>query len=309
MVGFCCLLFAHGVLAGKGGVPNGEPFQALQSAIDAEAAARQSADAAEQSARTAADAVEAVLRIAGDAALQVQIDELVGDVNSIEERVEALEVTVVDLEAVDVDLQAQIQVLSVDVEANEDELVRLGGLVLNNNNLIAAMQDQIDQISADLALKQDILDGNCPTGTALSGFDPDGSISCTTTVNNVSRTTVSSVVYVPPGRSYNNHCHYWSWSWSGTYCSSNHTHYSYHPQTQTAIATCPSNTAEILTSTNGDWDVTQLSSSMVLSGYSNYSGLNLNSQGQTSNGWQATATNYSYNGYNLYANAVCASFN
>jgi uncharacterized small protein (DUF1192 family) len=217
--------------------------------------------------------------------LQSQIDVLVGAVDSLEDRVAGLEGAVADLQAETAALDAELEELAVDVEANEAEMRRIADMMVENQNMIALMQDQLEQLEAELAKKQDIVDGTCPEGSALSAINPDGSVVCRSMQSGISKFTVNTYVKVPKGRYEEENCNY---SYYYTNC---YTYTVYNPQTRTATATCPTG-------------------SFLVGGSSDYSGLTLRSQGESpNNNWTATATNYSYEDHYLFATAVCISVN
>ncbi len=120
-------------------LPKGKPFQAIQSSLDS---------------------------------LQSQVDALVGDnINSVEERLVALENAVVTLDA----------------------------NVADNLALINLMQAEIDSLAEALSLKQNIINGTCPNGQAIVSINSDGSISCATVGSSndtIQRTTSYNVVEI-----------------------------------------------------------------------------------------------------------------
>ena len=119
------------VSAANNDLPNGKPFQELQTAIDAEESARQSADsalqssdsaikaqlAAEEAARIAADAAEAIQRATDDAKLQGLID------------------------AINVTLEEQVANINAEIKALEEKITA----VQQGSAEADALQDQIIQ--------------------------------------------------------------------------------------------------------------------------------------------------------------------
>ena len=95
--------------------------------------------------------------------LQSQIDILVGQVDSMEGRLDALESAVSGLQSNDRRLLRLISQNADDIQDNSD--------------LIAAMQVEIDALEVTIALKQDILNGTCPTGQAVIAANA-GSLVC-----------------------------------------------------------------------------------------------------------------------------------
>jgi len=161
--------------AGNGGTPNGKPFVAIQGEI--------------------AEIQGAVSTIEEQVAL------LLGQVNSLTERVSASEVAIVDLRAENVFLEAlilgaftsiedinlEIDSLSNDVETNAGLITTLqaaivsieaGQLDLGNNlqdqidnnlDLISALQGYIVSINEFLEMDQHITEGTCPEGLFVVG--------------------------------------------------------------------------------------------------------------------------------------------
>lgn len=121
-------------------LPNGKPFQTIQASLDS---------------------------------LQSQIYDLVGVTESIEDRLDALEAAVLALQARD----AELLVL---IENNDGDIADLEAAVANNAALIAAMQTEINALTATVALKQNIIDGTCPSGEFMVAVNEDGSVVCRT---------------------------------------------------------------------------------------------------------------------------------
>lgn len=124
--------------APKNDLPQGKPFQNLQSQIDS---------------------------------LKADMEALIGQVHSMEERFAAIESAIADLQALNQDLQYQISSNDADIDA-------LQAQIDYNNNLIAMMQAEIEQLQTDLALKQNLINGTCPEGQAVVSIEEDGSLVC-----------------------------------------------------------------------------------------------------------------------------------
>jgi peptidoglycan hydrolase CwlO-like protein len=194
---FICLATAP-AFGAKGGVPNGKPFIVIQDQIvEVEGAisdlSDQIADLVERAdtmeGQIAANQVGIASLTTANADLQAQIDANATDIDSLQATVDALEADNIALQDqidangdADGALQALIDANTALITANQLELAGLStlqGQIDNNSTLIAMLQSDIDGINASLALKQDILDGTCPTGEALFGVAPEGTIMCT----------------------------------------------------------------------------------------------------------------------------------
>lgn len=76
------------------------------------------------------------------------------------------------------DMEVQMNTLQSFMTSNTEGLLTLQSELSNNYALISAFQAQIDQINIELVKKQNVLTGQCPSGTVLVSFDGLGEIEC-----------------------------------------------------------------------------------------------------------------------------------
>jgi len=194
---------------------------------------------------------------------------------------------IVGLQTARDELERRANELRGQLYANETKIGEMESQVLQNSEMITEMQDDIVQIRLDLAQKQDILEGNCPEGMALSSINPDGSIACTATANGITRTTVSNYTFLSAGMHYGDYQRRCT-NWFLGICTNWITYRPvfYHHQTGTVNAYCPSG-------------------STMISGYSSSYGLDNVSEHMGLNYYEVTATNKSQNSRYLYAYGTC----
>ncbi|MCJ7484370.1 MAG: hypothetical protein MUO31_15580 [Thermodesulfovibrionales bacterium] len=134
------VLYAKSGVSDNTALPNGKPFQTIQTTLDS---------------------------------LQSQIFVLVGATETTEARLDALEAAVLALQERD----AELLIL---IENNDGDIADLEAEVAGNTALIVAMQIEVDDLTATVALKQNIIDGTCPSGEFLVAVNEDGSVMCRT---------------------------------------------------------------------------------------------------------------------------------
>jgi len=149
-------VFSSSLMAGKDdsnsqGASNGQPFLSIQSAIDAEAAARSSADLAlqsaidaEEAARVAADAAEKAARVAEDALLQIGIATNADGVLSNAANIAAINNNFNNINTQISDLQAAVNQAETGIDNNAAAIA----IALTR---ISATEGNIDTLQANLA--------------------------------------------------------------------------------------------------------------------------------------------------------------
>ena len=103
-----------------------------------------------------------------NAALLVSITGNTGDIEALQEQVAANELAI-----------SNFQLALIQVETNAISLTEgLQEQIDHNESLIVLLNAEIDTLSDAIALKQDLINGICPGGTAVTEVLPDGSVVC-----------------------------------------------------------------------------------------------------------------------------------
>jgi len=191
--------------ASLGSSPKGQPFvsinnelvqvqgaiSSLQDQIDMLVAR---VDTVEQ--RVGADETAIATLQDQNVALSALVQQNLSDVASIQDQIDTLMLTNVDLQAQISANSGDISTLQAQVDANQALLNTLNSAILmvqssvislstslqeqidNNTILITALQQEVDSITSRLALKQNLINGICPDGSAVKQVLSDGSVVC-----------------------------------------------------------------------------------------------------------------------------------
>jgi hypothetical protein len=96
-------------------------------------------------------------------------------------------------------LNDKADAMQTDIIASTDKITTIETQAANRMETIIDMQKDLIQISLDIAQKQDIINGTCSYGKAISAISADGTLVCTTNVTGIQRYYVTKYVYIPPG--------------------------------------------------------------------------------------------------------------
>ena len=199
------VLFSTTLAAGSGNSPKGKPFIAINDQIvEVEGAISSLQDQIEilvghvdtiEQRVTANEAAIASLQNQ-NAILNALTQQNLSDIASIEGEILLLQQTNADLQTMIATNSDDITTLQGEVAANDAMIATLQSSILlvsndlisletslqsqieHNETLIVAIQDELDIINSELALKQNIINGTCPDGSAMQQILLDGSVIC-----------------------------------------------------------------------------------------------------------------------------------
>lgn len=181
-------------IAGKGGVPNGQPFQAIQGQFDG--------------VQGQIGSIEARLDD-----VQAQIDELVTDTSSLEERIAINEQFIADLQAENSVIKAQLEDMVSEAQA-QGEAIDINSQAIQvlviqhqaNSNAIAILQQDVTGLQAAMEDKQSSPIEACPEGSSIRSISADGSVTCEQQAQpgftTITVTTEEEAISVPPSTRY-----------------------------------------------------------------------------------------------------------
>ena len=187
--------------AGSGSGPKGKPFVEIQGQFVEVQGQLKSLDeqmddlvgrvdsielrvAANETAIAGLDASNAIIQqkigdlIEISAANSTEIADVLAQITDLQTQIDDLRLAPdVNAQAI-ADMEVQMNTLQSFITLNTEGLLTLQSELSNNYTLISAFQAQIDQVNIELAKKQDVLTGQCPSGTVLLNFDGLGEIEC-----------------------------------------------------------------------------------------------------------------------------------
>jgi peptidoglycan hydrolase CwlO-like protein len=217
LIALSFVMIGSAFAAGKGGNPNGKPFIVLNEQIievEGEMSSLQDqidslvgkVDSVEQKVVANQNAISSLEQQNLD--LQAQINANATTIQDLQASIDALQADNVDLQAqidlngdMDGSLQNQIDTnngLIVSLQQNLSSLTTsLQDQINNNGALIALLQEEINAINEMLDLKQNLVNGICPDGSAIKSIQDDGSVFCENVTANSTPSIVTGTAYSP----------------------------------------------------------------------------------------------------------------
>lgn len=217
-------LSAGALAAANGSSPNGKPFVAIEDQvyeIKGEVSSLQDqidsivadVDTIEQRLTANEDAITALQ--VSNTSLQVLVDNNISSTEDINTTISILESELLELQgnmdanadaiAAQEALIASLQSAILEVENGLISLdADLQSQIDHNNLLISTLETEVDQINMTLEEKQNIINGVCPSGSAIYQITEDGNVACEAVGGNssISRVTVQAYQPVPANSSY-----------------------------------------------------------------------------------------------------------
>ena len=194
----CVLVVGMVGAAGKGSNPNGKPFIELSGVIIEVEGEIASLQDQVDSLIGRVDSIEGEGDALGTAITDLEAQNVTlanmiaanaGDVTSLEAQIVVLNIANADLQdqidangdfdgalqtAIDSN-DSQITVLATSIDTMQTNLQTS---INNNSNLIATMQSELDALAVALSMKQNVINGFCPDGSAIREVLTDGSVVC-----------------------------------------------------------------------------------------------------------------------------------
>ena len=191
--------------AGSGGSPNGKPFVAINGALVEVQGVTSSLQDQIDALVASVDTLEGLVGAnqTAIATLQSQNQALSALVQQNVSDIASIEAEILALQQANADLQDQIAANSGDIATLQEQVAENTGLIVdlqeainlvnnsiisletslqtqidNNLALILSIESEIDAINDQLALKQNLVNGICPDGSAIQQIFEDGSVFC-----------------------------------------------------------------------------------------------------------------------------------